>query len=88
MAVCWVVAPCDWCNFTDVSEVCTACIVRVMSHGATTQKTAIFRTNFVSSKVPEKGAPICYRAFDLVIRKKGMEARKYLLACLGLNCSV
>jgi hypothetical protein len=30
MAVFWVVAPCSWYNFTDVSEVCTASIMRVM----------------------------------------------------------
>jgi hypothetical protein len=32
MAVLWVVAPCDWYKFNNVSEVCTASIIRVMSN--------------------------------------------------------
>jgi hypothetical protein len=35
MAVLWVVAPCGLYEFTDVSEVCTACIVRADDGGST-----------------------------------------------------
>jgi hypothetical protein len=34
MAAFWVVAPLDWYEFTNVSEVCTASIIRAMSEAA------------------------------------------------------
>jgi hypothetical protein len=41
-----------WHEFTNVSEVCTASIVRALSlHGSTTQKTATFNTSDVCSSV-------------------------------------
>jgi hypothetical protein len=44
MAVFWVVAPCTLVKFTDVSEACTASIIRAMGHEST-QKTAVLMSS-------------------------------------------